>query len=104
MFAVAVDVEMVGVNGVDDADVRGQLQEGTVELVCFCHEHRFIGVTQHQIAVEVVGDAADEGGHVDTVLLEDMGDHGRGGGFAMGAGDGNGEVLLGNGSQSFGTF
>ena len=35
VFPVAVNVQMVGINRVDDADVGSQLEEGTVELISF---------------------------------------------------------------------
>ena len=85
---------MVGVDGVDNADVGAEVQEGTVELVGL-HDHDAVAaLTQQQVAVEVVGDAADKGGGVLATGVQDVGHHGRGGRLAMRSRDGECKMVL----------
>ena len=86
MGIIAVDVQMVRVDGRDDGDLREELVEGAVELVGLGHHH--VVVADEEVRPVVAGDAAEEGGAAFAALREDMGDHRRGGRLAVGAGDG----------------
>ena len=103
VLAVAIDVKVVGVDGVDNADVGIELEERAVELVGFNDKRGFVSA-KVQVAVEVLGNATDEGSHIDAALMENVCHHGGGGGFAMSTCHGNGEMVLGDGSEGFGAF
>ena len=104
VFLVAIDIEMVGVNGVDDADLRVQVKEGAVEFVGF-HDHDTVRTfAEQQIAVEIVGNASYEGGGVDASMAQDICSHCRCGGLTMGACNGNGEMVFRDVPQRFGAF
>ena len=92
MGIVAVDVQVVRVDGRDDGDLREQLVEGAVELVGLGHHH--VVVTHEEVRSVVAGDAAEEGGASFTALGEDMGDHRGGGRLAVRAGDGEAALAL----------
>ena len=44
MLLITVDVQMVGIDGADDADVGVELQEGAVELIGLDHEDAVFGL------------------------------------------------------------
>ncbi len=56
---VVVDVEMVGIHGGDNGDLRVELQEGAVEFIGFRHHDRVMA--KEKIGVVVFGNSAEEG-------------------------------------------
>ena len=92
MRQVSVDVEMVGIHRRDGRDGGMELQEGTVIFVGFGDDH---GRRTHQhVGAVVLRDAAEEGAAARTALGQDVGDQGRSGGLAVGAGDGQAFLSL----------
>ena len=61
VLTVAIDVQMVGINGVDDANGRTQVKERTVKFVGFHDHEAVLAFTQKEVASEIVGDAPDKG-------------------------------------------
>ena len=104
MLLVAIDIQMVGIDGVDDADIGMKLQEGVVELIRFHHDDEIFLFAQQQVAAEVVGDTADEGCGSHPALIEDMGHHRRSGGLSMRARNGDSEMAFGDLAQSLRTL
>ena len=92
MGIIAVDIQMVRVDGRDDGDLREKLVEGTVELVGLRHHH--VIVAHEEVCPIIAGDAAQEGGAAFPALREDMGDHRRGGRLAVRARDGETALAL----------
>ena len=89
----AIDVEMVGIHCSDDGRGGVEREEGTVVLVGLGHGHHRVRV-EHEVVVEVLGDAADEGRHR-HLRVQQVSDHRGGGGFAVGAGHRDGGHPLG---------
>ena len=104
MLAVAIDVKVIGIDGVDDADVGVELEERMVELVGFHHDDEIFLLAKQQVAVEVVGDAADEGGGAPTAFVEDVGHHSGGSGLTVSASHRDGEVPFRDLAQGRGAF
>ena len=94
VLLVAIDVEVVGIDRVDDADFGTEVEEGAVELVGFDDEKAFLFLTEQQVALKVVGDTSDEGSGALSTVIQDVGNHSRGGGLAVCACHGYGEVML----------
>src|ERR1700677_2665573 len=61
------------------------VEKGGVVFVAFENEPGAVG--EASALAEIVGDAADEEAGIESVVIEDPGQEGGGGGFAMGAGD-----------------
>ena len=80
----AVDVEVVGVGGGDDAHPRAEVVEGAVELVGLNHRVGAVGREQ-QVGAIVFRDASQEGRAAHVRLVQQVGGHGAGGGLAVGA-------------------
>ena len=56
MGIIAVDIQMVRVDGRDDGDLREKLVEGTVELVGLRHHH--VVVAHEEVCPVIAGNAA----------------------------------------------
>ena len=104
MLSIAIDVQVVGIDGVDDANVRMESQEGMVKLIGLHNQSAIRAFTQKQVAIEVVGNAADEGGGVHFALMQNMSNHSRGCSLAMRASHRDGEVTFRDFAQSFSAF
>ena len=91
MLSVTVNVQVVGIDGIDDADVGMELQERAVVFIGFNDEHFCIAVAEQEIAVEVVGNASNEGRGGLAAFVDDMGGHCRCRGLSVSAGNGYGE-------------
>lgn len=91
-FHIGVDVCVVHLDVVDDDDL-GQVveefgafvEEGGVVFVAL--KYAVVGVCKVAAAAEVACDAADHEARVEAVVLHEPGEHGGGGGFAVGACD-----------------
>ena len=80
------------------------MEEGMVELISFHHDDKLLFLAEQQVAVEVVGNASDEGSGIHPALVEDVRHHSRSGGFAMSTRHSHGEMSLRNLAQSLCTF
>ena len=78
---------MVGIGVGDDRDGGRQAQEGAVAFIRF-HHHPFAGA-QPRIGAIGVDDAAIDHGGIHAARIQQRGHQRRGGGLAVGAGDGD---------------
>ena len=85
----AVDVQVVGVGGGDDAHPRAELVERAVEFVGLDDG---VGTfsRQQQVGAVVLGDATQKGRTAHVRLMQQVGQHGARGGLAMRAGHAQG--------------
>ena len=104
MLSVSIDVQMVGIDGVDDANIGMKSQEGVVELVSLHNQSALRTFTQKQVTVEVVSDATNEAGSIHFALMQNMSNHSRGCSLAMRASHRDGEVTFRDFAQSFSRF
>src|SRR6516162_10810483 len=92
---IGVDIRVVELERGDDEIVgliveefRGFIPIGAIVLVAF--EDEFRTAPEAVAFAEILGDTADEEIWVFSCYLEDPGEHGRGGSFAVRAGDNDG--------------
>jgi hypothetical protein len=85
----------------DDGDFGVEAEKGAVAFVGFGDEP--FAAAEFGVAVEVVDVAADDDGGVEAGFFEHEGDHGGGGGLAVGAGNGDAAPLVHEGGDHFGT-
>ena len=74
-FLCAIDVEMVGIGGCDDAHPRTQPMERAVELVGFYH-YEVTLVRKNVVCAVVLGYASKESIAIEMTLVHDVGTHG----------------------------
>ena len=92
-FLGAVDVQMVGVGGCDDAHPGTQPVETAVKLVSLNHD--VVALAEDVVGAIVLGDSSEEGVAVYVALVHDVGTHGGCGGLAVGSG--KAQALVGAG-------
>ena len=85
-----VVVEVLGVDVGDDGDVGGQLQEGAVAFVGL--DHHPVALAEPRVGAVGVDDAAVDHGRIEPAGVQQRGDQRGGGGLAVRAGDGDGEL------------
>ena len=83
---------MVGLDVRDDGDLRPQLVEGAVVFVGFDDDDVALAVLG--VRGDVLQDAADDDGRIEAGVFEDGGDHRRGRGLAVRAGDADAALLV----------
>ena len=84
---VAVAIHVLAVNVGDDRDNRGQLQKRAIALVGLGDE--ILRFAEARVGAHGVDATSDNDGGIEAAGGENGGDHGRGGGFAVHAGDGD---------------
>ena len=104
MLIVAIDVEVVGIDGGDDAHVWRQLEERVVELIGFHHHEVVSLLAYHHVAVDVACNATDERRQLLAGCHQYMCHEGSGGGLAMGACYREGFMLLREHAEHLGAF
>src|ERR1700744_590665 len=82
-----VDIEVIGIHGCYDGDIGAELEEAAVVLIGL-HD-AYIPPVAPEIAVVVNGNPAQEGIAAIAAVPEDMSDHRRDGGLAVGTGNTN---------------
>ena len=80
----AVDIEVVGVGGCDNAHPRTQPVKTAVELICLYNDVIAV-VGENIVCAIVLRDTAEESVAVDVALVHDMGAHRRRGGLSVGS-------------------
>ena len=83
----AVEIQMIGIGIGDHRDGGRQAQEGAVAFIGF-HHHPFARA-QPRIGAIGVDDAAIDHGGIQAARIQQRRHQGRGGGLAVGAGDGD---------------
>ena len=96
---VAVDIQVVGIGAGHDGHVGVQRQEAAVVLVGFYHDGRIGRGRQQQVAAQVHSNATQKGPDVEAGVVQQVGHHAAGGGFAVRASHGNGVVPVGEHAQ-----
>ena len=81
----AVVIQMVVVDVQHNGQIGGQLEEGLGELAGLNYD--IVALASLAVAIDQRKLAADDGRRVAACQLQRSGNHGSGGGFAMGAGD-----------------
>ncbi len=89
---VLEEIQMVSVNIQNNPDLREQLQEAVGVLAGLRQEG--LGVTDPHIAADGRQDAAHRDGGIQVSLHQDMGEHRGGGSLAVGAGHGDGGIII----------
>ena len=84
--------EVVRVDVEDYGDRRGHLEEMVLEFTSLAHQD--IGTARAAVCLDEGKTSADDQGGVERRFQEDLRNHGGGGGFAVGAGDGEGTGIM----------
>src|SRR5207245_3830608 len=90
-FEVPEVFEVIRLDVGDDSDLGMKLVEAAVVLVGF-HDGESAASTL-RVRADVSQDAADDDGRIESGLFQDDGDHRRGGGLAVGAGNADGALF-----------
>ncbi len=98
----AVDVEVVGIGRGNHGHVGKETQERTVELVGL--DSKPVAGAEHEVAAEILGNTAQKGRSAARDSTVEPCHERRGGGFAMGAGDGHHVLALGQVTQHLRTL
>ncbi len=94
MVDVPEKIQMICIHIEDDADLREKTQE-TVGVLTGLRD-KIAGLANPDVPADRGQDAAHGDGGVTAAFQQDVGDHGCGRGLAVGAGDGDGHLIIGH--------